>query len=118
VQRDAYVDVIDLATNPPTLAHTFTLSDPAGERVVPADIEVGNGRDFWVRLDAPGDVAAGIGTGLDVLHFDLDPLTEVARFGGKGTVWAVDSLVQRRGVAASVAERTQDGTGYVHVVRP
>lgn len=118
--RDAYVDVIDLASSPPSAAHTFTIDDPTPEdlRILPADIELGIARDFWVRFDAPGEPTAGLGTGLDVGHFGLDPLAEIAFFGGKGKVWAVDSMVRRRAVAGSVAEDVQFGTGLVHIVRP
>ena len=52
----------------------------------------------------------------DFSRFDPETLTEVARIGVSGDVFAVDSIEVSRLSVVSVGEDAPNSTGYIHVV--
>lgn len=114
----ARVNVIDLTPNPPSVVHTFEVKDlsPA-PHLYPADLHAGPAsREFVLRCNSlPDDPGSSVGR--DFWRFSLDPLDDLAQFGGSGRVWAVDGIEVGRFNATSVGENPFAGTGFVHVTR-
>jgi hypothetical protein len=115
---EATIDVIDLNLTPPARVHSFVVKDPAEVQLLyPADFHLGPGaREFVLRCTAyPNDPPPAVG-GRDFVRFNLGTLTEVARIGGSGNVFAVDSMEVGRTKAVSLGEQASTSTGFIHVV--
>ncbi|MBI5434451.1 MAG: hypothetical protein HZA52_16575 [Planctomycetes bacterium] len=115
---DGVVTVVDLALGVPAVAQQYLLaSGTPGDKTVPADVIArGAQRDFAVRSSALPD-QSGTSPGRDWTHYTLFPTvptTPAANFGGRGTVFAFDSLEIRRGRSASVSESSG---GFFHFVQ-
>lgn len=120
---EARVAPIDLRTSPPTFLAQLSVSDPVFD-VAPADLDAGRtGRDVLVRCYAPPDEQTTQAIeGRDFLRYGLEPVSELARFGGKGErIWAMDSLRFDHSNAVSISERLSpdqtNALGHVHFVR-
>jgi hypothetical protein len=112
------IDFIDLAKTPPELVSVLDI-DGGTDKVMPADLQVA-GQGVLVRCTAPPDEppVPPNNTGRDVFRFSLTPPQEVGRIGGRGRVFAIDSLEVVRTAGVSVAESVLSPfNGFVHTVQ-
>ncbi len=116
--RRGWIDVIDIAFNPPQVRASFPLSSPpmVDRDVFPADLQLAkDGLGVFVRSTAgPNDPVLGNTTDLTYARFS--PLGIVSSWGGSGTMFGVDSLEVGRNRAFSIGDDSFPPAGHVHMV--
>ncbi|MCC7173121.1 MAG: hypothetical protein IT459_21915 [Planctomycetes bacterium] len=109
VPKRGTLSVVDLEDASMVAIDTYVAD--AVYKTLLVDVAV-SGQQVLTRASAPpdedGSIAPLFEDGRDWCTFSLDPVGLEKRWGGKGTVWALDSLSIKRGRSASVSEELTD----------